>query len=220
MKVESVAAKRSQTHTRYYNKDGSLLPGVTTILGVLNKPALVPWANKLGLQGIEVGKYVDILALVGTTAHAMILAHLKGEKFDVEGIPPDIVDRAENSFLSYLEWEKGHKVKPIYCEKAFISEQLRFAGTVDFYGEIDGILTLKDFKTGKAIYDEHLYQVAAYQFLLVENDCKVDAVGILQIGRSEDEGFSEKVITDCSKEFEIFRHCLEIYRLKKIKEAT
>ena len=215
MQFESVATKRAKTHTRYYSRDGSLLPGVTTILGILNKPALLSWSNKLGLAGIEVGKYVDILALVGTTAHEMILAHLKNEKFDPDGLPADIVDRAENALLSYFEWEKNHKIKPIYCEKAFVSEQLGFGGTIDFYGEIDGIVTLKDFKTSKAIYDEHLYQVAAYKILLVENDCKVDAVGILQIGRAENEGFSEKVITDCSKEFEIFRCCLEIYKLKK-----
>ena len=47
MVIEQIAAKRSKTHQRYYDKAGTMLPGVTTILGVLNKPALVPWANKL-----------------------------------------------------------------------------------------------------------------------------------------------------------------------------
>ncbi|GAI86127.1 unnamed protein product, partial [marine sediment metagenome] len=38
-------------------------------IGVLNKPALVPWANNLGLQGINVKDYVDDKADIGTLAH-------------------------------------------------------------------------------------------------------------------------------------------------------
>ena len=215
MVIEKAAAKRSRVHTQYRTKDGTLVPGVTTVLGVLNKPALVPWANNLGLQGIKVGAYVDTLAQIGTIAHDMICCHVQNKKFDPKDLPADLVDAAENSFLKYLEWEKNHVVEPILCEATLVSEQYRFGGQVDFYGKIDGVLTLKDYKTAKAIWPEHLYQVAAYRSLLVENGYEVEAVGILQVGRSEDEGFSEKVIADSSREWELFRHCLEIYRLQK-----
>ncbi len=53
MKTEAVAAKRSKVHTRYKLKNGLLVPGVTTVTGVLDKPALIIWANRLGLQGID-----------------------------------------------------------------------------------------------------------------------------------------------------------------------
>lgn len=220
VKLENVAAKRSKTHQRYYNKAGTMLPGVTTILGVLNKPALVPWANGLGLQGINVREYVDALALVGTVAHDMICAHVKNVKFDPINIPTDILDAAENSFLKYLSWEKNHIVEPILCEMSLVSEENQFGGRVDFYGKINGLYTLEDYKTSKAIWPEHLYQVAAYRHLLVENGYPVDAVGILQIGRSEDEGFSEKVIADSSREWAIFEHCLALYKLGVGKKAA
>ncbi len=213
MKTEKVAAKRSQVHTRYYAKDGTWLPGVTTVLGVLNKPALVVWANNLGLEGIKVREYVDVLAQIGTIAHDMICCHVKNEPFKTDNLPADLIDAAENAFLKYLEWAKAHTVEPILCEAKLVSENLKYGGTVDFYGKIDGVLTLKDYKTAKAIYPEHLYQVAAYRRLLFENECAVDAVGILQIGRSEDEGFSEKTIADSSREFEIFKHCLALHQL-------
>lgn len=211
--LEAVAAKRSKVHQRYYNKVGTLLPGVTTVLGVLNKPALVPWANNLGLQGIKVGAYVDTLAMVGTVAHDMICAHVKNVKFDPTNIPGDIIDAAENCFLKYLEWERKHVVEPILCEAPLVSEEYQFGGQVDFYGKIDGLLTLKDYKTSKGIFPEHLYQVSAYKTLLIENDHDVEALGILQIGRSEDEGFGEKVIADDSREWAIFEHCLALYKL-------
>jgi hypothetical protein len=94
------------------------------------------------------------------------------------------------------------------------SEKYGYGGTIDFYGLIDRLWTLKDYKTAKAIWPEHLYQVAAYRQLLEENGHKVEAVGILQIGRDETEGFSERVITDTSREWQIFEHCLCLYNLK------
>ncbi len=217
MNVEAVAAKRSKTHQRYYNKAGKLLPGVTTILGVLNKPALVPWANNLGLQGINVREYVDALALIGTIGHEMICCHNRGINFVSNGYPDELIDKAENCYLSYLAWEKQHKVEPLLCEAALVSEVYGFGGTLDMFAKVDGVPTLVDYKTGKAIYPEHVYQVAAYRQLLFENvkDMHPQDVRILQIGRDETEGFSEKVVTDTSREWALFEHCLAIYQLQK-----
>ena len=44
---------KSKAHQRYKLADGTQVPGVTTITGQLNKPALIIWANRLGLQGID-----------------------------------------------------------------------------------------------------------------------------------------------------------------------
>lgn len=215
MKVEKVAAKRSKTHTRYYDKAGKLLPGVTTILSVLNKPALVPWANGLGLQGINVREYVDVLATIGSIGHDMICCHNRGVAFDPGEHPKDLIDKAENCFLSYLAWEKQHEVEPILCEEKLISEIHGFGGTLDMFARVDGIRTIVDYKTGKAIYAEHVYQVAAYRKALEERGQRAEAVRILQIGRDETEGFSEKVVTDTAREWQVFEHCLAIYRLQK-----
>lgn len=215
MQLELVASKRSQTHQRYYNKAGKQLPGVTTVLGVLAKPALVPWANGLGLQGINVREYVDVLATVGKLGHEMICCHNKGVKFEGAGYPSDLIDKAENCFLSYLSWEKQHKVEPILCEAPLVSELYGFGGTVDMLAKVDGVDTIVDYKTGKAIYSEHIYQVAAYRQLVTESNYFPSAVRILQIGRDETEGFSEKVVTDTVREWQLFEHCLAIYQLMK-----
>ncbi len=220
MKLEATAVKRSKTHTRYYNKDGKLLPGVTTILGVLNKPALVPWANNLGLQGINVREYVDALALIGTIGHEMICCHNRGVNFVSNGYPDELIDKAENCYLSYLSWEKQHKVEPILCEAGLVSELHGYGGTVDMLAKVDGVDTIVDYKTGRAIYPEHIYQVAAYRQLLEENGHFVADVRILQIGRDETEGFSEKVVASTTREWMLFQHCLAIYELQKKAKAA
>src|SRR5262245_216140 len=121
--IEEVAAKRAKPHTRYYSKDGFLLPGTTTILGVLNKPALIPWANQLGLRAAKVRAYVDTLALIGTLGHDLISSHNKKVVFEPNGHPPELIDKAENCLLSYLEWAKHHTIEPLLCEAPLVSEQ-------------------------------------------------------------------------------------------------
>lgn len=215
METETVAARRSKAHIRYELADGTRVPGVTTVLGVLAKPALVPWANNLGLAGIKVKDYVDALAGIGTIAHEMILCHHENRKFEADGRPADMIDKAENCLLSYFAWEKGHVIEPILCEAQLVSQQYRFGGTLDMFAKVDGIKTLLDYKTGKAIYREYFYQCAAYRELLREVKGEmVDQIRILQVGRDETEGFGEASQASTEREWDIFQHCLALYNLK------
>lgn len=205
----------SKAHTIYKTADGKRVPGATTITGLLNKPQLVRWANKLGLEGIDSSKYTDEAAAVGTLAHALIQAHLQGDKVDTDLFSPVQVDLAENAVLSFYEWASRHKIEPIICEVPMVSEKLRFGGTVDCYCILDGKPTLLDFKTGKAIYDEYFVQTSAYKELLLEHGNPVEEIKILRVGRDETEGFEERSITDSSKYFKIFQSLLDIYYVKR-----
>ena len=80
---------------------------------------------------------------------------------------------------------------------------------------VNGISTLIDFKTGKALYPENQIQVAAYWSLLLEHGYKVSGALILRIGRGEDEGFEIKPVTNLEANWELFTHCLAIYELQK-----
>lgn len=208
--------KKVRAHTRY-RVDDVIVPGVTTILGVLNKPALIPWANKMGLQGIDTNKFVNAAARVGTLAHEMAECDLGGPEPDFDAYSPHEKDRAENALLSFYEWRKHHKIEPLLIEERLVSKQFRFGGTIDCYGIIDGDLGLVDLKTGKAIYPEMFHQLAAYCQLLEENGKDVKSVRILRIGREEGEGFEERVVTrnQLVPHWEIFTHCLKIYTLQK-----
>lgn len=192
-KIEPV--KKARAHTRYRTADGTIVPGATTVIGVIDKPHLVKWANNLGLLGYDSNKYRDELAEIGTLAHYMIECHLSGIEPDLSAYSPEQIDRASNSVLKFHEWEKQHTLEPILTEAQLVSEKYRFGGTVDYYGLIDGIPTILDLKTSKAIYDSHIWQVAAYHQLLVEHGYDVQQVRVLQIGRDESEGFSERVLT-------------------------
>jgi len=207
------AAKQAKQHTIYKNAAGKRLPGVTTITGVMDKPALVAWANRIGLQGIMVREYVDEMATIGTLAHYIVECDCRGEKPDLSDYSPNQVSLAENSAIKYFEWLKGRKLEVIFSEKPLISEAAQVGGTVDVYGKINGVPTLIDLKTCKACYPEHFTQVAAYAMILRENGYAVDDVRIIRIGRDESEGFEDRKVPDVDLHIKRFLICRELYSI-------
>jgi len=211
------AFKRHQAHVVYKLKDGTRVPGTTTITGLLNKPRLVAWANRLGLEGIDATQYRDSMAGVGTLAHAMAQAELSGQPLteDLTEYSPKEISLAENALIKFRNWRKAHDFVPILLETPLVSEEHRFGGTIDAYGLLDGAPALIDLKTGKAIYPEMVYQLAAYRQLLIEHGYAVDNVRIVRIGRDESEGFEERIFGNLDKAWQVFWHLRQIYDLRK-----
>jgi len=207
--------KKTKAHTRYRNAKGDIVCGVTTILNILNKPALVRWANQLGLRGIDVGKFVDDLANVGTLSHLMVENYLKKQETDFSDFTQNERDRAENAVIKFFDWEKENDFKVIESEMKLVSELYQFGGQADIYCELNGKRTLIDLKTGKACYSEHHSQCSAYRALLIENGYPVEDVRILRIGREEKEGFEDIKVPSLDLHFKKFLLCLEIYQLNK-----
>ncbi len=218
MATKTESFKRTKVHTVYKTADGKRCPGVTTIIGILNKPALLDWAWKQGLNGDDYKAVRDKSADAGTLAHAMVHHHLGGPEPDFSAFTPDDRDKAENAVLSFYNWVDAQKsFEPLMLEEALVSEEMRYGGTIDCYALLNDKLTLLDFKTSKAIYDEHRIQVAAYSWLLKENGYDVEETHILRIGRTEDEGFEDHIIStekiNCA--LNLFGYCREIYELQK-----
>lgn len=215
-KKEGKVGNKVKAHIKYELKDGTRVVGVTTALGILAKPALIYWSWDLGMKGIDFRKFRDDKADIGSLTHEMILMHLKKEKIDTSDYAKSQIDLAKICFKKYLDWESKYKIEPILLETPMTSERFKYGGTIDGYCKLDGKLTLIDYKTSKAIYENPmLYQLAAYKQLLEEHGYKTEEVRILRIGRNEEEGFEERKMIDLKKHFEIFRSCLNIYKLQK-----
>jgi len=210
-----MAGDKTKAHTIYKDSNGNRVPGVTTVTGLLAKPQLIKWANNLGLKGIDSSKYADALADIGTLTHYLILCHIKEELAMTLDYSPNQLDVANNCFASYLAWEKTHKVEPKIVEMPLVSNEMRYGGTPDLYCLLDGVPTLIDFKTGKALYKEHNYQVAGYKAIIEEMGHPVKQSRLLRIGRDDDEGFEEKIINDDTIHKSIFMCLLGVYHLQR-----
>ena len=214
-----MVSKKHKAHIIYKLASGKRVPGTTTITGSLgwSKHVLINWANRMGLQGIDTAKFVDDKSKIGTLAHSMVTDYLQGKKTETSDYSKNQITAAENSALSYFEWAKGKRFKPILIEQPLVSEAYLYGGMADIFAEVDGLPELIDLKTGSGIYPEMLIQVGAYRQLLVENGHPVDSVRILNIPRTGDESFVEKRVSQkhCLTAWAIFKNCLNIYQLKK-----
>lgn len=208
-------SNKVKAHIQYVNSNGEKVIGVTTALSVLNKPFLVVWANRLGLQGIDSTKYTDKMASIGTIAHLLVMHHLENSTPDLSEYSQADIDTAQNCMKSFYEWEKVHKLEPILLETPLVSDIYNYGGSPDFIGKVDGVLEIIDFKTGSGIYPEYFFQISAYRQLAKEKGHIINRARILRIGRDDSEGFEERLTTKFDIEFDLFKHCLAIYQLQK-----
>ena len=215
--MKSEVGNKAKVHTVYKTNNGNRVPSVTTIIGILAKPALIDWAWKLGCQGIDYKKVRDTAGDIGTLAHYLIMCDIKGEQADTSEYSSQDIDKAETCLIKYWEWKKTNPIRPIMTEEALVSELYHYGGTLDCFAEREDTeeFVLIDFKTGKAIYNEHFIQLAAYENLLAEHGYHFDKTMVLRIGKDESEGFEVREIGSLENHFEIFKHCLSIYQLQK-----
>ena len=125
---------------------------------------------------------------------------------------PEELEQARRSLAQFLAWREGHSLRPVHCESAFVSERLRYGGTVDCYCVLDGEPVLLDFKTGRSIYPEYFVQLAAYAQLLREQGFPVRELRVLRLGG---ESWEEKSVRESERWFSVFECLLRVYYLKK-----
>ncbi len=225
----SLAKKdKTKAHQRYRSKtkflkngNGVILPGVTTIIdGQLgwNKRVLMNWATRTALDGIDPEKVKEQAGDIGTLIHDMIEAHIVNEKFDTSGSPQDEIDKAENGFLAFLDWESKYKPQYLGLEIEVISEQYMYGGKMDILMNLDGKLVQVDLKSSKGVYAEMIIQIAAYRQAYEEQeDAKIDECHILKLGK-DDGGFEHHKISDAKLDagWRVFEQLLYIKSEQKI----
>ena len=205
-----------KAHQTYRTQDGTLVPGVTTVTGLLNKPALMWWGYQKGIEKVDLNAFLDDAKKAGSLTHEMIARDFGGPEPDMSEYTPKQIDLAENAYLSFCNWEKQHTLEPIAIEKQMVSEIHRFGGTCDWYGIYDGRPWVLDFKSSDNIYDEHKIQLAAYVQLLREAGYEVDGARIIQIGKGDNEEYQDHPIVETLDTYwQIFLRLLDVYWLKR-----
>ena len=122
----------------------------------------------------------------GTMAHAWIEAHLQGKEVSLEALPVP----ARNAVESMLAWEKEHHIETIKTEQTFYNCRLNYAGTADWIGNLDGQLSLGDWKTSSGIFFNYIIQSWGY-VLADETENATRLYGQIFVGRFGKDGTSE-----------------------------
>jgi hypothetical protein len=177
LKISKVRTKQP-----YTTPGGTYVPGVTTILGILNKPALMRWAWNQGVKGISLGKSTESALDIGSLSHFINEAFVKGEEaeFDIDFRKEDLL-KAHLLSAKFQNYYKSRNAVMIHSEMPLLDLEYRYGGTIDLVVECDKPLDvaqypgndrcieLWDYKTSKDIWPEYYIQVAAYADLLLQN---------------------------------------------------
>lgn len=181
-----------------YEIDGELVPSVTTVLKVLDKPALVPWAaaqtvrkatellarrcDKDGTLHISFAEAQEIMEEAKkkyreTSSDARDIGSMVHQAIEdlFLGKPPTPVndEGVANGLIAFTQWKEAHKIRPVRVEALVGSKKYKFGGAVDLIGFVDGILTVGDHKTStSAHYEEYKLQISAYAAAVEEQTGK------------------------------------------------
>lgn len=208
-------SNKTKIHQQYRLRSGTLVPGVTTVLALIDKPAIHYWIAKQTREGKDWTKVRDEAADIGSIAHYLILCDLKNQKPDTSDYAQVDIDTARNAMKSYYAWRKANEVKPIDVECSQISEKWGFGGTFDLLAEVNGVNTLIDFKTSAGLYAEYSTQIGAYFELIRENRGINVAGKLIRINKANNDDFEIKTVDNLEKQFDLFRHLLCVYNLQR-----
>lgn len=154
----------------YYLADGKRVPGVTTILSRFKESGgLIHWAWKLGMEGKDYREERDAAADIGTLAHQLVQAEIRGQSPHDVALPDNEAGKpAWNAYIQYQQWAKLNNLEYFSTEVPLVSETCRCGGTPDAVCYINGELSIADWKSANSIYPENLIQLAAYKLLWEE----------------------------------------------------
>lgn len=169
-------------------------PTVTELIKLLDKPALLGWANKIGLEGIKLDDYRKKSTKSGISIHKQI------ELYILHKTP------FENP-IHQISFDKYFINKEIISIEKNIETEW-FKGRMDLKIKYKGKTFICDFKSNqKFVYFENKLQLAAYRMAESSN-----GIGIISV---PDFTFLP-VIIKCHEPYEkILKALSNIYQLKK-----
>ena len=138
--LKSVTTENGRT---YVTPEGKKYPSITTVLGELSKASILEWRKKVG--DAEANRISTQASTRGTAVHQLAEDYLNNKPDWDKGAMPvhlftfrdikQILDERVNNI-----WQQE---VPLYSDK------LEIAGRVDCIAELDGVLTIIDFKTAR-----------------------------------------------------------------------
>lgn len=226
--VDNEAQQVNVADERFYrskNVPDTYYPSVTTILEAYYKGyGFHEWLKQVGYNADEILKKAGEQ---GSNVHALIDNYLQG--FPVSWLDDNgkmlYTLNEWQMFTKFVEFWTTFKPEKIVHEFGIVDDVLKFGGTIDFVGKINGEMWLIDWKTSNYIHKTYELQIAAYATIWnrLNPSHEIKRTGILWLNSAtrgadkkgkniQGEGWQLKEFDrHYSEAFELFKHTQAIW---------
>src|SRR5262252_3076493 len=141
----------------------------TAMLEVLSKPGArdpeyVLAAVVAAVTGVKAAdRERQRASVIGAAVHAGIEWQLRRALGENAGPAPCLPEAAAWALESWKDWAASVALEPLAIERTVYCHDCGYAGTLDLFARVKGVLTVLDWKSGKAIYPEAFLQNVAYR---------------------------------------------------------
>ncbi|OGS32961.1 MAG: hypothetical protein A2218_10265 [Elusimicrobia bacterium RIFOXYA2_FULL_53_38] len=238
--VDLVVAGKSHLYDVTLDGKTTRYPGVTGMLSVISKPALVPWAKREALGMVE---NALLKRLDGRQSARLVLDkdwiqsvledakrrpdQLKDEAADlgsqahafidliVHGKEPETIpEQIAGPVRAFKDWWKASGIQLVMGDTKVASCIHGYGGSLDALGWRNGKFVILDWKTSSGIYNEYALQVAAYAQAFLETfGVPCEEAIIVRFGKKLPIEFEVKELADLSMSLRAF------LAAKTLKEA-
>lgn len=176
---------------------------------------------------------LDNATTIGTVAHRFAYEELRYRsgisklkpRFPIEAdsvlmpdFSPEMVDAVNSSARAVLQFFDDHHIEPIIMERPLWSPSEGYVGTPDVICRLDGVLSILDYKSSKAIFAETRIQLAALQNMFQEEfpDQIIRNRWAVNIPKSGGDVQTETYgLDEYAEDLESFRACLTLYHFTR-----
>lgn len=138
--LESITSEKGRT---YVTPDGKRYPSITTVLGERSKAGILEWRKSIGEA--EANRISGQASVRGTAVHKLAEDYLNNNPdWDKTAMPANLFS------FGQIRPILDSRVNNIWMQEAPVySDKFEMAGRVDCIAELDGVLTVIDFKTSR-----------------------------------------------------------------------
>jgi hypothetical protein len=154
-------------------------------------------------------------ATIGTAMHAGIEWTLRTQLGEDAGPEPRLPDAAAWGVESWKDWAKAVALEPLAIERTVYCEVCGYAGTLDLYARVRGVLTVLDWKSGKAIYPEAFLQNVAYRHAATRRGLPSTQGLIVRLPKYQEDPAWEAMPVPEALTIEDFRAALRLWRWQR-----
>lgn len=192
-----VGAFMTDDHRYYFNGEGPV-PSVTTVIGIMDKPAVMIWkAKQVALAALHNPKMLreieeqqgeeeavlwllrksdterDAAAKRGTSVHLLADMVTRGQESDSKGF--QVSEDTQPYLAAFRGFLEAYNASSIVSSEKAVWSLNGYGGTYDLLMQIADELWLIDIKTSKGYYPEYGLQLAGYRWadsIILPNDPK------------------------------------------------